>query len=245
MLAEVLHGDCRQLLDEIPAESVDLVLTDPPYGVSLGKTNIDRSRWTSSRRKASLIRDFGGWDQLDTVQLADLLSTVFIQLGRVLRPGGTALVFSTVEKLETLRHLGELAGLSWVQPVVWCKSNPAPNLRAVKRFASGIEGIGFFRRSGPDITWNGLPADPNWIITSVCQGPERKSGEHPCQKPLTLLSQLIHATTDSGDTVLDPFAGSGSTLVAAERLGRRAIGIERDDRWVEVCRKRLSQQVLW
>jgi DNA modification methylase len=68
--------------------------------------------------------------------------------------------------------------------------------------------------------------------------------EHPTQKPIALLKDLISLFTDPGDTILDPFAGSGTTLVAARDLGRKAIGIELDPRWCAVAKKRLSQNLL-
>lgn len=151
-------------------------------------------------------------------------------------------IFGVLEYLGTLKAIAQQVGLCWIMPAIWAKQNPAPQFVSAKQFAFAVEGIGFIRRPGKPVTWAGRNTLPNWLMTPICQGAERT--EHPTQKPLDVIGPLIAYASNPGDLVLDPFCGSGTTLVAAERLGRRAIGIERDPRWAAVARERLGQAPL-
>jgi len=122
-----------------------------------------------------------------------------------------------------------------------CKQNPAPQFVGVRQFAYAAEGIGMFRKPGKPVTWNGTNTMRNWIATPICQGAERTG--HPTQKPQAILEPLIRVASAPGDVVLDPFAGSGSTLVAAKSLGRHSIGIEGEGKYFRLaqCRLRLRE----
>ena len=242
MTIKVLHGDCRELLAEIPDASVNLVLTDPPYGVSRPGMALDRSNFWSPivRRKKALRRDFGAWDHLDPAGLSDLLAGVFAEFARVMKPGATAYVFTAFERLGDLEKLAVASGLKWVSPWVWHKTNPAPSILSLSQAVFSLEAFACIVKLGAKRTWHGKNGQHNHLEGPLCQGHERS--EHPCQKPLWLMERLINLSSNPDDLILDPFCGSGSTLVAASRLGRRAIGIEADVNWARVAEERLHQR---
>lgn len=245
MNAGLIHGNCLEILPTLPAESVDLIVTDPPYNVSRSK-DIDRGSWEklSTRRKAKLTRDFGDWDKFTPENFEAFTLAWLAEAARVMKPESTAFVFFTLEGLGMLERLAPKAGLRWLQALIWHKTNPAPNFQSQRRFVRSNEGIGWMQKGTQRVmTWNGGPARHDFIETGICQGSERLG--HPTQKPLAVIEPLILVASAPEDLILDPFAGTGTTLVAAKRLGRRYIGIEQDERYAAIARSRLSQGSLF
>jgi site-specific DNA-methyltransferase (adenine-specific) len=215
----IYHGDCREIL---PGLEYDAVITDPPYGTVDGRGKV-------VRRGANLVAfDPGEWDRdLPLEWLSDV---------RV--PDGAWLaVFTDNKRVGDVWSAMEGAGLSVKQTFHWVKSNPPPRPR--KNFCSGVESA-VCATNGPVRVWNGGGATPNYIVEPICSA---RHG-HPTEKPLRVMARLIDVLTNDGDVVLDPFMGSGTTLHAAKNLGRRAIGIEVEERYCEIAAKRLSQDLL-
>lgn len=218
----IYHGDCLSWLRESSPECVDLVLTDPPYGVS----------WESNRRGASFGPISGDDGQLDVLGI--LRETV-----RVLRGRRHIYVFGRFDL--TALPLGGVSELVWDKvtvgsgdcDLVWGPSHE-PIMFGVKANAAQ-------RRGG---TGNG----PARLRRGSVLRYQRPSGAavtmHPTEKPVGLLQELIESSSKHGEIVLDPFVGSGSTLVAARLEGRRAIGIEIEERYCEIAAKRLAQGAL-
>lgn len=134
--------------------------------------------------------------------------------------------------LEQLGAYAEAAGESWIRSGTWVRTNGTPQLSG-DRPAQGAEGVAIMHGPGAK-SWNGGGRRAVWT------GPREMDGKHPTQKPLWLMEALIRDFTDYGDTILDPFMGSGSTGVAAIRLGRRFIGFERDPKYFAVAQRRIS-----
>ena len=242
MSVDLRHDDCLKVMPTLPAECADMLFTDPPYAVSKDKKNLDRSHWTSAAaRQRVLVRDFGEWDHFTPEEFAAFMPAWLAEAYRVLRPGAQCFVFCILEDVGRLKEWAESAGFQWVMSVLWCKQNPAPQFVGVRQFAYAAEGIGMFRKPGEPVTWSGTNTMRNWIATPICQGAERTG--HPTQKPQAILEPLIRVASAPGDVVLDPFAGSGSTLVAAKSLGRHSIGIEGEGKYFRLaqCRLRLRE----
>lgn len=242
MSVRLLLGDCRELLPTLEAESVDLLVTDPPFNVSTPGVKIDRRKWEkpSARRKVQLTRDFGDWDVFEDVDFAIFSREWLGEVARILRPGAQAYVFFTLTQITDLKRWGEDAGLQWLNYLVWHKSNPAPNFAAMSRYVNSCEGIGWFCK-GKVKVWNSGAGTHNHIETGLCQGNERTG--HPTQKPFAVLEPLIRISSNPGDVILDPFLGSGSIAVAAKTLHRSAIGIERDERYFRLSQVRCGLRV--
>ncbi len=217
----IYNGRVEDVLPGLEASSVDVVLTDPPYNV--GKDYGEHNDSMSPE-------DYGAW-------MAEVLS----QLGRVSKDSviffpGTTNVFKASswlrDPLQFHRLLGwhkkEFAGDKWTggpamcwEPIVWASKGEKPSFNKVY----GIGGRDFL------------------VVPSTHGNPYHKV--HPCPKPLPVMQWLVGLFAPEGGLVLDGFSGTGTTLRAAKDLGRRAIGIEREERFCEVAATRMSQEVLF
>jgi DNA modification methylase len=216
-----LHvGDCVDVMRELPDASADAVVTDPPYG-------------TASKTKAKvsggkIVGAFDiGWDRvLPTEWIKDAV--------RLLRPGGAVVAFTDTKAVSDLWRLFSESGVRPLQIVYWSKPNPPCNMR--KSFQNAVEPAIFARKPGKIIAWNGGGATRNIFSAPVVSGVERSA--HETQKPLTLMRWLVRLVTPPGGVVLEPFAGSGTTLLACELEGARCIAIEREAEYAEIIRAR-------
>ena len=215
-------GDCLEGLAALPDKSVDHVITDPPFTQRTSE-NARRSRCNAERaidREGRFI-DFDG-----------IVPGAFVpELLRVSRRWVIAFC-----ALEQLGEYAEAAGASgWIRSGVWIKDNGAPQFTG-DRPAQGSEGVAIMHPEGKK-RWNGGGKRATW--TGSVEKDAREIG-HPTPKPVALMEALVRDFTDPGETILDPFAGSGTTGVAAVRLGREFIGWERDPKYHAIAAKRLA-----
>ncbi len=223
--ATIYLGDCLEVLPTLEAESVDLVLTDPPYGTLDGRGKV--------QKVGNEYCDFnvGDWDCQLPLQWVK-------QGAKLLEAGGWCVAFTDKLSVRVVWDEFEESGLRGKQTFYWVKTNPPPQPR--KNFCSAIE-TAVCGTKGPVRKWNGGGATFNWfqcpLVTSHRTG-------HTTEKPLALMQHLLVCMSNTGDLVLDPFAGSFTTCRAAKDLNRKSIGIEIDERWCEVGAKRLEQEVL-
>jgi len=125
-------------------------------------------------------------------------------------------------------------GFEWKNQFCWVKNNPVPHLRKVN-FAFGIENVVWMSRGENVFNWD-EGHQPNYLIHSLIPG------GHPTQKPLELVEILVRYLSKEGQVILDPFCGSGTTLVAAQKLGRKWIGIEKEEKYVEMAKQRIGSE---
>jgi len=218
------HGDCREVLASLADRSVDCVITDPPYDARThtgAKTNKGKGHGV----KAVHFEAFTHERQIET----------FAELARITRRWVvTTLATSTAFRFD----LEPPPGLRCLRVGAWVKPNPMPQISA-DRPGQGWEPILFFHRDDVKPEWNGGGRHGVWTHPVV-------QGEgHPTVKPLPMVADWVRLFTNPGDLVLDPFAGSGTTLRAAKDEGRKAIGVELDERYCEVIAKRLTQDTLF
>lgn len=223
-LVTLYHGDCREVLAAMPDRDVDVVITDPPYD---DRTHA-MARTNKGRGHGSRAIDFQSWDHVAQTEL-------FAQLGRVTRRW----VISTLATSDAFAFdLEPPPGLRCLRVGVWLKKTPMPQISA-DRPGMGWEPIVYFHREDEKPTWNGGGKAGNYYLASV-------SGTgHPTSKPIAMVADFVRLFSNPGDLVLDPFAGSGTTLRAAKDEGRRAVGYELDERYCEISAKRLCQDTLF
>jgi site-specific DNA-methyltransferase (adenine-specific) len=224
----VVEGDCLDVLSALPEKSVDHVITDPPYGEEFHS----KSR-TQGRDGFRRVTEYGFSGLADEHRMA--LGATF---GRMLRRW--AVVFSDPESSRDWRGALDAGGMRYCRKGVWIKLACVPQLTG-DRPASGHEEISIAYADVPGRTrWNGGGKRGVWTHPVVAAGKDGR--EHPTCKPVALFDELVEDFTDPDDLILDPFAGSGTTGVAALRLGRRVVLIERESRWAELCRERLRAE---
>ena len=245
---EILLGDSLELLASLPDRSVDMVFADPPYNLQL----------SGELRRPNDSRVDGvdaAWDKFDGFASYDEFTWKWLdECRRVLKDDGTLWVIGSYHNIyrvgATLQDLGY-----WIlNDVVWIKTNPMPNFRG-RRFTNAHETMIWCARSADSkYTFNyeamkalneDLQMRSDWVMP-ICTGHERlKNAEgakaHPTQKPEALLHRAILAATNPGDIILDPFFGTGTTGAVAQKLGRKYLGLERDEAYAKVARKRLAQ----
>lgn len=204
----ILHGDCVELMSRMKGESIDFILTDPPY----------LCRYKDRSSRTILNDDRGeGW-----------LVPAYRQMYRLLKPGSLCLTFFGWTKLHEFAAAWADAGFSVVEHFVFAKSYASSTRFAARHHEQAY------------LLAKGYPMLPDAPPPSILAWQYTGNAHHPTQKPLCVLKPFIEAYTRPADIVFDPFCGSGSTILAARELGRRAIGIELDEQYVDVARQRLA-----
>jgi len=215
--AVLYRANCMDVLPTLP--KVDAVITDPPYGerTHAGARSGGNGHSDPESGKAILI-DF-----------QSLPDDEFLPLCIALVEKTSRWVLMTCE----WRHAAQLeAHELLVRLGVWIKRNGAPQFTG-DRPGTGWEAVACLHRPGKK-RWNGGGHHAVWDIPKV-------DGDHPTGKPIALLIKWVNQFTDIGETILDPFMGSGTTGVAAIQLGRKFIGIEREPKYFDIACRRIEQ----
>lgn len=245
-LNRVLVGDCREVLDRLPGESVDLIFADPPYNLQLSQ-----DLWRPNQTKVDGVTD--DWDQFGSFEAYDQFTGSWLKAcRRVLKPDGAVWVMGTYHNIFRLGKILQDLGYWILNDVIWVKTNPMPNFRGV-RFSNAHETLIWAGKSKESkCTFNhhamkafngGKQLRSDWLLP-ICSGSERIRLDgrkaHSAQKPEALVYRVILSTTRPGDVVLDPFFGTGTTGVVAKKLHRKWIGIEQDERYIQGARERIE-----
>jgi site-specific DNA-methyltransferase (adenine-specific) len=226
------HGDCLDIMASFPSEAATMIFTDPPYGHSNHDGDLNARLNDHRSIESKPIAN----DSPEAFRF--VLNGMLIEAARILKKdccccccgGGPKPTFAWVaNRMDT-------GGLSFFHSVIWDKVNPGLGWRYRRQH----EMIMVAHREGGKLSWgDGARAVPNIFKMS----PPRDR-QHPNEKPLELATHFIVNHTSPGDMVIDPFMGSGTTLVAAKQLGRRAIGIELDEQYCKIAVERLAQGCL-
>lgn len=222
------HGDCIEVMETLDDLTVDAVLTDPPYSSGGRRENARTIRKSMTRTVED--DEWIRGDAMSTSGFTYLMRLCGIQWRRLLKPGGHALAFIDWRMSATLAAALETADLRQHPILVWDKD----------RLGMGA----VFRNQHEFIvhTTAGNPSSPQRRdVPNVLRFPPVRDGDHPTEKPEPLLRTFLSVVAPPGALILDPFAGSGSTITAALRLGMRAVAVEADERFCEVIARRLAQ----
>jgi site-specific DNA-methyltransferase (adenine-specific) len=218
-IVTIYHGRSQEVIPCL--EVVDHIVTDAPYSEAVSKGSRTAKNTGPLNPQA-----FIGFNITEDA-LRDLLASIPAKRW--------AVVFCDWKHGAGLDRVPP-DGWRFVREGCWTKTNGAPQFTG-DRPAPGWEAISFLHREGK-MRWNGGGRRAVW------EYPVERQNGHPTPKPIDLMKDLISLFTDPGETILDPFMGSGTTLRAAKDLGRKAIGIEIEERYCEIAARRMSQEVL-
>lgn len=233
-LDSIICGDALEVLRTLPDASVDAVITDPPY-CSGGFSETGRRQAKGQGLRSKTIRDIGWFvnDNMGTMGVVWLLRTIAVEASRLLRDGGSLCVFTDWRMIAPLAPALESSGLRWQNLLVWDKGSPGlgvgfrPQHEIILHYVKSV-GVFHDNRFG------------NVLHTNRIHSSKRL---HQTEKPLALMRSLCRVVTPSSGVVLDPFAGSGTTCLAARLEGMRYIGIEREATYVDIARQRLGERI--
>ena len=225
-MINLLKGDCLELLKTLENESVNALITDPPY-------NIARDNNFTSMGRAGI--DFGDWDKG-----FNLISWLPIAIEK-LKKGGNIIIFTSWKNTTPIIKELEKINCEAKDMIRVEKSNPMPRNRD-RRFVTDYEIAIWAVKKGAKWTFNRQleTYERPLIKTKVTPKSEKIEKGHPTQKNIETMEWLIERLTDEGDIVLDPFMGSGTTGVACQKLDRDFIGCELSDEYFEMAQKRLQ-----
>lgn len=238
---QLLHGDTFELLSQIEKQ-VDMIFADPPYFISGGGKTI--------RGKRVVVANFGDWDTIRPDEEKDEFNLKWLKSCRdILKPNGTIWVCGTFHNIYSVARCLNILGYKILNVITWQKIDPPPSLTGT-RFNFSSEYIIWAAKSEKSKYFldfelmkamnGGKQMSDVWRLPSVGMW-EKKCGKHPTQKPLRLLYRIILACTHEGDTILDPFAGSCTTGIAANLLGRKFIGIDMSEEYLQLAIRRKEE----
>lgn len=244
---KILAGDCVDNMKSLPHGSIDMIFADPPYNLQLGG-GLQRPD------NSDVDGVDNDWDKFDSLKSYDEFTRNWLSAARdALKDDGTIWVIGSYHNIFRVGAIMQDLGFWILNDVVWRKANPMPNFRG-RRFTNAHETMIWAAKSEKSkyrFNYDSMKAlnedlqmRSDWFIP-LCTGAERlKNGKgekaHPTQKPEALLYRVIMSSTNPGDTVLDPFFGTGTTGAVAKKLGRNYIGLEREPDYIDAAEKRLK-----
>ena len=254
----LIKGDSFRLLKKIEQKSIDMIFADPPYFLSSGGISCSGGRQVSVNK--------GEWDtSLEITERLKYHRKWIRECREVLKDNGTIWISATLHSVYAIGVALEMEGFSIINNIIWQKTNPSPNL-ACRCFTHSTETVIWARKQltpkkkgthtfnyelmknengGKQMkdVWEFNEPEPEFYVSSVTPQSEKKEGKHPTQKPLGLLKRIIEASTNEGDLILDPFNGSGTTGLAAVMLNRIYIGLEQEEEYLELSKRRYERVV--
>lgn len=237
----LLHGDTFELLPQFNFK-FDMIFADPPYFLSNGGISIQSGK--------VVCVDKGEWDKGMLQEEINQFNQEWISLCREkLKDNGTIWISGTYHNIFSVANALTSLGFKILNVITWAKTNPPPNV-SCRYFTYSTEFIIWARKSEKVAHYynyelmkqinGGKQMRDVWLMPAIAPW-EKKCGKHPTQKPISVLARIIMASTKHGAWILDPFAGSSTTGIAANLLGRRFLGIEREQEFVEISKARREE----
>ena len=251
-LNKIIHGDCIEILKSFPDNYFDLIFADPPYNLQLPK---NRKLLRENGTEVIPVND--EWDQFENYEDYDSFTKNWLkECQRVLKLTGTIWVMGMYHNIFRIGKIMQDLGLWFLNDVIWVKIDAMPNFKE-RRFTNNHETLIWAVKNKNCKSYNfnneflkkmnggKQMKDTDWLF-SICRGRERlrdKDGIklHSTQKPLKLIQQVLLTASKKGDLILDPFMGSGTTAVVAQALRRKWIGVEKEEKYVNLANSRIKQ----
>jgi site-specific DNA-methyltransferase (adenine-specific) len=242
---KIFQGDCLEILAAIPADCIDLIFADPPYFLSNDGITCHAGRMVSVNK--------GEWDRSRGADGNHEFNRAWLAAcQRVLKPNGTIWVSGTSHIIHSVGFAMQQLGFKLLNDITWVKPNPPPNL-SCRYFTHATETILWAAKSKKSRhAFNyklmkqmagGKQMKSVWEIKPPERW-EKRFGKHPTQKPVALLERILQAASGPGDLVLDPFIGSGTTLLTSFRLRRHAIGCDLSLEWLDLSIRRICSDLI-
>ena len=237
----LLHGDCFELLHEFDFK-FSCIFADPPYFLSNGGISVQSGKIVSVNK--------GEWDKGKSQEEMMQFNLEWLGLCRdKLKENGTIWISGTYHNIFSVANCLTELGYKILNVITWAKTNPPPNI-SCRYFTYSTEFIIWARKSEkkPHYFNYDLMKQINgdkqmtdvWHLPAIARW-EKSFGKHPTQKPLALLARIIMASTKPGEWVLDPFCGSSTTGIAANLLDRRYLGIDQEQKYLEISKNRREE----
>ena len=237
---KLLHGDALLLLKKIEPQSIDMIFADPPYFLSGDGITCSGGKMVSVNK--------GKWDEKISVKEKHNFNKKWIRAcKKVLKDDGTIWISGTMHNIYSIGMALEEEGFKIINNITWKKLNPPPNI-SCRAFVHSTETVLWAKKDiskakhkfNYDVMkkLNSNKQMKDVWETSLTKPSEKKCGKHPTQKPIELLEKIILASTDENDLILDPFNGSCTTGIVANRLNRKYIGIEKEKEYLDLTIRR-------
>ncbi|WP_338630459.1 site-specific DNA-methyltransferase [Clostridium baratii] len=234
-------GDCIKVMGGLKKESVDMIFADPPYNLSNDGITCKNGEMVSVNK--------GEWDKSKGfIEDYKYTRKWLKSCDRVLKHNGTIWITGTYHNIHIVTFVLLELGYCIINEIAWYKSNAAPNL-SCRCFTASHETIIWAKKSKKvkhkfnylcmKEMNNNKQMRSVWTIPTTPKS-EKKEGYHPTQKPKEILYRCILASTDEGDLILDPFAGSGTTGVVSKENKRKFIGVENEKEYIELMKRRIE-----
>ena len=237
---KLLYGDTFELLKSIKTKSIDMIFADPPYFLSGNGITCSGGKMVSVNK--------GDWDKKINIKEKYKYNRKWIKMCyRILKDDGTIWISGTMHNIYSIGMALEEEGFKILNNITWKKLNPPPNI-SCRTFVHSTETILWAKKDLEKVKYkfnyslmrelNGNKQMKDVWESSLTKPSEKKYGKHPTQKPISILEKVILSSTDVDDLILDPFNGSGTTGVVANRLKRRYIGIDKEKDYLDLTIKR-------
>ena len=247
MRESYLIDDCINAMSNLDDNSVDMIFADPPYNLQLRKSLLRPDQ-------TNVLGVDHDWDKFNSFKEYDNFTINWLkQSKRVLKPNGTIWVIGSYHNIYRVGSAIQDLGFWILNDIIWNKSNPMPNFKG-NRFTNAHETIiwaSHNKKSKYTFNYQAMKTmnddkqmRSDWFLP-ICSGNERIkiSGKtlHPTQKPEALLFRIILSSSHIGDTILDPFFGTGSTGAVSKKLNRNFIGIEKKSEYMNFAKQRIKK----
>ena len=231
--------DALKGLKKLETESVDLVITDPPYNIaSTQKLTIQQGELMSTDKA------WGQWDTFHPFDYDIMMCQVLIECYRVLKPGGSLYMFTAQEDNGYFIHKAMQRGFQLRRVMAMVRKNPLPSFTK-RNYRSAFELCMYMTKPSKgknagyrDVTFNFLSQQDCINVFHYANG--RRITKHPTEKPQAFIERLVQVSSNPGDLVLDPFMGGGTTAAAAKKHNRKFIGFELNPEYIKMGQKRLA-----
>ena len=240
---ELIQGDSLKVLKGIEPKSIDMIFADPPYFLSSDGISCSGGKMVSVNK--------GDWDKSISIEEKHKFNRKWIKLCyQVLKDDGTIWISGTMHNIYSIGMALEQEGFKIINNITWKKLNPPPNI-SCRFFVHSTETILWAKKDIKKAKHkfnyslmrklNGGKQMKDVWESSLTKPSEKKCGKHPTQKPMEILEKIVLASTDEGDLILDPFNGSGTTGIVANKLNRKYIGIEKEKEFLDLTIRRKEE----